>query len=126
MQTELLTNVAAIGEEITHELGAQMIREYQSTHPADVQAYVIGKNVLSQLLAQPGCEGIRFYNAINERGQKTLVYVGLHADGSPILSYPVVNHEGMMESAKGMVADRVRPEGPTDTEFDDFDWFWFV
>lgn len=127
MQTELLakTNVAAIGEEITHELGAQMIRDFRQAHPAEVQHYSIGKNILTDMLAQPGCEGIRFYNAIDEKGQKTLVYVGLNAEGSPILSHSVVNHAGAMESARSMVADRVMKPS-SDSDFDEFDWFWFI
>jgi hypothetical protein len=126
MQTELLTkrNVAAIGEEITHELGAQFIKDYQTAHPHDVKAYVIGKDILTQILAQPGCEGIRFYNAINEMGQKTLVYVGLNANGSP-LQYSTINNEGQLQVVNSLVADRARQE-PNDTGFDESDWFWCV
>ncbi|THU31979.1 hypothetical protein FAM09_27735 [Niastella caeni] len=111
MQTELLTkrNIATIGEEITHELGAQMIRDYVKAHPADVKSYIIGKEIINQILAQPGCVGIQFYNAINESGQKTLVYVGLDANGTPMVSYKSVNNQGFLAEEKGIVADKVRP-----------------
>ena len=70
MQNELITKrpVAAIGEEIGHELGAQLVKSYQEANPNDTQFYTIGKNIIEQILAQPGCEGIRFYNAYNEEG----------------------------------------------------------
>ena len=121
MQTELLTkrNVATIGEEITHELGAQMIKDYGKTHPADVKSYIIGKDIINQILAQTGCFGIQFYNAINESGQKTLVYVGLDENGTPLISYKSVNNAGFLAEEKGIVADKVLPQGD-----DVFEGWW--
>ncbi|MEP7278025.1 MAG: hypothetical protein ABI813_05235, partial [Bacteroidota bacterium] len=82
MQAELTKRpLTQVGEEISHELGAQMIKDYQSANPADVKAYHIGRNIIEQILAQPGCAGMRFYNAYNEIGEKTLVYVGVDESG---------------------------------------------
>ncbi len=36
----------------------------------------MGKEILTKILEQPGCAGIRFYNGINEKGEKTLVTLG--------------------------------------------------
>jgi len=121
MQTELLTKrtVAAIGEQVTHELGAQFINNYQEAHPADVKSYIIGKDIINQILAQPGCEGIKFYNAINEFGQKTLVYVGLDAEGKVLVNYPSISQQGALKMEDGIVADRT-PAGSND----DSDWWW--
>ena len=48
-QTKLITKaVAAIGEEIGLELGTQMIQQFQESHPSDVQAYLIGRNIIDQ------------------------------------------------------------------------------
>jgi len=127
MQTELLTkcNIAAIGEEITRESGAQMIHDYQQAHPTGVKAYMIGKDIINQILAQPGCFGIQFYNAINEAGENTLVYVGLDANGKPLMSYKSVNNQGILAEEKGIVADKVvRPAGD-DLSFDDW-WEFFI
>jgi hypothetical protein len=122
MQTELLTkrNVATIGEEITHELGAEFVLNYRKANPTDVKAYVIGKDIINQILAQPGCVGIQFYNALNEFGKKTLVYVGLDVNEKPIASYSAINNEGVLETQKGIVGDRIpQPQG------EDFDfWGW--
>jgi len=120
MTTQMLTkrNVAAIGEEITQDLGAQFIKDYQKANPNDVKAYIIGKDIISQILAQPGCEGIQFYNAVNEFGQKTLVYVGLNAEGKEMVNYTTINDQGMMVMERGVIGDRSGPT-PQDTE-----WWW--
>ena len=57
--------VELIGEEIGLDLGKQMVSEYQAANPSDVHFYEIGRNILNQILSQPGCAGIRFYNAYN-------------------------------------------------------------
>jgi hypothetical protein len=100
--------VSAIGEEIGYELGNQMISDYRSANPTDVQFYEIGRNILDQILAQPTCAGIKFYNAYNEMGQKTLVYVGLNSDGKAILDFSTINNMGVLETNKGIVADRIK------------------
>jgi len=126
MQTELLTkrNIATIGEEITHELGAELVNNYRKTNPNDVNGFVIGKEILNQILAQPGCAGIQFYNAINEVGQKTLVYVGLDQNGKQLVNYSVVTTDAQIQTEKGIVADRSIPSGD-DPCFGD-DWFFNI
>src|SRR5687768_16348366 len=103
-----LKKVASIGEEIGLELGTQFIKDFQIANPTETQYYVIGRNIIDQILAQPGCVGLRFYNAYNEVGEKTFVYVGLNEKGNAILEYTCVNNEGMLESNKGVVADRIK------------------
>lgn len=107
-----------VGEEISHELGAQMVKDYQVANPTDVKAYYIGRNIIDQVLAQPGCVGIRFYNAYNEAGDKTLVYVGVDEFGKALVQYTVVNAAGSFETKKAIVADRVN----NDDDLED-DWF---
>ena len=125
MQTELLTkrNIATVGEEITQELGAQMIMDYAKAYPNDVKATIIGKEILTQILAQPGCAGIQFYYAINEQGQKTLVYVGLDQAGKQLVNYPVVTADAKIQIEKGIVADRGIPSPSGDDIFGDDGWF---
>ncbi|MFM9908291.1 MAG: hypothetical protein ACKVOW_03020 [Chitinophagaceae bacterium] len=100
--------VATIGEEIGVELGTQMVKGYQQANPSDVHSYLIGRDIIDQILAQPGCVGIKFYNAYNEIGEKTLVYTGVDTNGISLLAYKVVNPSGQLEIEKGIVADRVR------------------
>ncbi len=121
-----LKKVASIGEDIGLELGTQFIKDYQIANPADVQYYVIGRNILDEILAQPGCVGIRFYNAYNEMAEKTLVYVGLDKDGKAIVEYTCINTEGMLESNKGIVADRARGRDRDDNSFEEESWGWMI
>ena len=109
MQTELLQkDLKTVGEEISHQLGAQMVKDYQVANPNDVKSYYIGRNIIDQILAQPGCVGMRFYNAYNEEGKKTLVYVGVDAQGKDIVKRVVVTNDGTLDSSdNGIVADRI-------------------
>ena len=121
MQAELTTkNIAQVGEEITHDLGAKMIQDYQAANPTDIKGYVIGSNILQEIMSQPGCVGISFYNAYNEMGDKTLVYVGIDRAGKVLSEYSVVNYDGTLGLKKAIVADRTIP-----TDNDTFvDWEW--
>jgi len=108
MQTELLQkkDLKTVGEAISHELGAQMITDYQTANPADVKGYYVGSDIITKILAQPGCVGIRLFNAYNEQGKKTLVYVGVDAAGKNILKTSVVTIKGDLSTEEGIVADR--------------------
>jgi len=119
MQTELTQRtIAQVGEAISHDLGAQMITDYQAANPNDTKSYQIGRNIIEQILAQPSCAGIRFYNAYNEAGKKTLVYAGVDESGKTLVEYTVVNNEGNFDSKKAIVADRVN----NDEESTFLDW----
>ncbi|MEO5594877.1 MAG: hypothetical protein ABIR15_19360 [Chitinophagaceae bacterium] len=120
LQTELTQRTTAqIGEAISHELGAQMITDFQSANPTDTKSYQIGRKIIEQILSQPGCAGVQFYNAYNEAGQKTLVYVGIDEAGKSIVKYTTVTKEGGLGSEKAIVADRTVNQ---DTEFDTWEW----
>jgi hypothetical protein len=118
MNKELLVKsqagFATVGEEISHELAAKMVKDHHDTHSVDESnSYYIGKNIIDQMLAQPGCVGIRFFDAINEAGKKTLVYVGIDAKGKSILEYSTVNDHGKLAVVEGMSADKVLVQKPT-------------
>ncbi len=123
METQLLNkDLTKVGEEISHELGAQMIMDYQAANPVERKSYLIGKDILNQILSQPGCVGMRFYNAIDEEGVKTLVYVGVDENNNDLIEYQYVNATGCFEKVKAIVADRT----PYDLGFDIFNprtWF---
>jgi len=125
MQTQLITRkISEIGEEIGLELGTQMVKSYQVANPTDLTAYVLGKNIIEKILAQPGCVGIKFYNAINEKGEKTFVYVGIDENAKVILQYAVVNTAGELGTEKGIVADRIPNSKPgTSIGADELNWW---
>ncbi|HEY8971793.1 MAG TPA: hypothetical protein VIM64_21980 [Puia sp.] len=122
-QKELLTQpeVAKIGEEISHEMAADFVRSYENTYPNATIGYTVGRNIIDQILAQPGCAGLRFYNAINEFGQTTLVYVGVDAQGNDMMKTVTVDTVGKISEQKAIVADRV---GGTPTTTTTTPWWW--
>lgn len=73
------------GEIITLAEGAAMTKQWRRTN-SNGNAVYYGKDVLEQLLAQPGVMGIRFHFAIDTDGKNTLVLVGVDADENDVLS----------------------------------------
>ena len=89
-------------------------------HRADLVGELVGKvaeaqagvtqvaAVIDQILAQPGCVGIHFAYGLNEAGQKTLVYVGIDAQGNDLVKRTVVMSSGDLAVADGIMADRIK------------------
>ncbi|MBX2932344.1 MAG: hypothetical protein KF781_10410 [Chitinophagaceae bacterium] len=95
-----------VGEDIGYELGAKMIQRWHKENPDDVLASFTGRNIIENILAQPGCTGIRMFNAINDLGIKQLVLVGVDKDGNNILEYTTIGEDGNLIKNRGIVADR--------------------
>lgn len=117
MQKELMRPelTSSVGEHIGFELGAKMVKEFQDAYPNENLGVFVGKEIIESLLAQPGCVGIKMFNALNEAGEKTLVFVGLDSDGRHIIEYTTIDRQGHMLKNEGIVADRiiiVRPTPP--------------
>lgn len=123
-QLVTLKKVASIGEEIGLDLGTKFIKDYQIANPTDAPYYEIGRNIIDEILTQPGCVGIRFYNAYNEFGEKTLVYVGLNEEGKALIEFTCINNQGLLESHKGIVADRIKRGDNRDDSFEEEGWSW--
>ena len=100
-------NLAEVGEDIGLSAGKQMVKAFQEANPNATQRYYIGRNILDQILAQPGCVGINFRKCLTELNEEHLVYTAVDADGKDILEYSVVNHTGDIVKENGIVADRV-------------------
>lgn len=109
LQKELLTKTdyAAVGEQISHETAADFVKAYELAHPGELRGYTLGRNIIDQILAQPGCTGMRFYYGMNEEGQKTLVYVGMDADGKDLVKKTMVMENGVLKSEQAIIADRI-------------------
>ncbi|HPH22695.1 MAG TPA: hypothetical protein PLW32_02340, partial [Chitinophagaceae bacterium] len=71
-----------VGEDIGYELGAKMIKNWFDQNPDDVLASFTGREIIEKILAQPGCTGLRLFNAINDLGVKQLVLVGADINGN--------------------------------------------
>ena len=107
VQKELLTkkDYASVGAEISIETATEFTKSYADAHPNENLSYHLGRNIIEQILAQPGCVGMRFYYGYNTQGQKTLVYVGMDASGNDLVKKTMVTENGVMMSEEGIVAD---------------------
>jgi hypothetical protein len=68
------------GKAFSNAVLQKMIKRHQDHH--EIRGQFFGRDILTKILEQPDCMGIRFYYAINEEGQKTLVLVGADAKGA--------------------------------------------
>ena len=61
---------------------AAMTRRYrESMH----KGWMFLRKDLDELLAQPGCAGMRFYYGLNDKGENGLVMVGVDRDGNDMV-----------------------------------------
>ncbi len=121
MNKELLVkeqkDYKTVGEEISIELATKMVKDHHDTYTVEgSNSFIVGKNLIEQTLAQPDCVGIRFFEALNEDGCKTLVYVGIDAKGKSIMEYSTVNGHGKIVVTPGMVVDKTDVQKP-------YSWF---
>lgn len=108
-QHELLETktLAEVGEDIGLSEGIQLVKAFKEANPDATQGYYIGRNIIDQILSQPGCVGINFRKCLTELNEEHLVYTGVDADGKDILEYSVVTTTGDIVKQDGIVADRV-------------------
>ncbi len=66
-----------------------MVRRAQAAPPLPVKGWSIGGAIIQEILAQPGATGLRAYLALDDKGDPTLVFVGVNGDGNDL-------HEGVI------------------------------
>ena len=116
---EVIKNLSEIGEDIGLEEGVQIVNAFREANPEAVPGYFIGRNILDQILNQPGCVGIRYRKCLSD-GKEHLVYTGVNDEGKDILTYSAVAPTGELVTENGIVADRLvwdwdvinRPKNP--------------
>ena len=96
---------AGVGEHIGYELGAKMVKDYCDKYQ-EAGAQFVGRNILDQILAQPGCIGIKIFKALNESGEKTYVLTGVSQEGHEMFEITAVAPKGEMNKTEGIVADK--------------------
>lgn len=108
-QHELLETktLAEVGEDIGLAEGKKLVKAFVEANPAATKGYYIGRNIIDQILSQPGCVGINFRKCLTETNEEHLVYTGVDADGKDILTYSVVTVTGDVLKQDAIVADKV-------------------
>ncbi|MEO8764527.1 MAG: hypothetical protein ABI416_09585 [Ginsengibacter sp.] len=103
LETQCLTEV---GENIGLNEGIQLVKAFQEANPDAASGYYIGRSILEQIMAQPGCVGINFRKCLTNLNEEHLVYTGVDADGKDILEFSVITENGNLEKKDAIVADR--------------------
>ncbi len=81
------------GSFITLDEGSRMTAEFRKTiSHGDTIAHAVGANLVTAILSQENCNGIRMYYGLDENGNKQLVLVGVDANGDDITNGFIVDH----------------------------------
>ena len=99
-------NLTEVGENIGLTEGIKLVKAFKEANPEATPGYYIGRNILEQIMAQPGCVGINFRKCLTNMNEEHLVYTAVDADGKDILEFSVVNNEGNLAKQDAIVADR--------------------
>lgn len=99
-------DLAQIGENIGLEEGVELVQNFREANPDATPGYYIGRDIIEQILNQPGCVGINFRKCLSEN-EEHLVYTGVDAEGKDLLHYSVVTTTGDIVKYDGIVADRI-------------------
>ena len=99
-------NLAEVGENIGLTEGIQLVNAFKAANPTATQGYYIGRNILEQIMSQPGCVGINFRKCLTNMNEEHLVYTAVDAEGKDILEFSVVTTTGDIVKQDGIVADR--------------------
>lgn len=79
---------------ISLDQAKQLIQNHRRSAPASgEQCGYFARAAFDEILAQPGCTGIRFYHARDAAGTSTLVFVGVNDQQVDMLDGPIIeNH----------------------------------
>lgn len=103
---ELSTNFLEVGEDIGLQEGSKLVKAFKNAYPDAVAGFLIGKNILQEILSQPGCVGINFRKCLSHDNQEHLVYTGVDDKGKDIIEYTVVTNTGKIMKKDAIVADK--------------------
>lgn len=77
------------GGEITLTSAGAMTAKYRRDNPNQILAHFFGKDIITKILDQEGCIGLRLYHGVDEDGKKELVIVGADSDENDMLEIVV-------------------------------------
>jgi hypothetical protein len=115
----------SVGEHVGLEAGAKMVKSFYDAHPDQANGYLIGREIVEKILAQPGCVGLSIHPAYNEDNVSTLVFSGVDIDGQQILKYSVIGQNGNIEIKDGLIVDHITtiPGGGSGAGVSTYSWF---
>lgn len=63
---------------------ADLTANYRNANPGEPIGWFYGKYAINDILAQPGCVGVRIYNGQTATGVRNLVITGVDAAGNDL------------------------------------------
>ncbi|WP_207515793.1 hypothetical protein [Longitalea luteola] len=94
--------IADLGELISRKKAMEMVEKWQSEEPEGIKSVLYGREIFDQLLAVPGCEGIRVFNAYDDNAMQTFVFVAVDGRNNNIREYKSLDGK---ETIKAPIAD---------------------
>jgi hypothetical protein len=73
-------------------------KTYRTANPQAIKGHFFGKTAIQAILNQADCVGMRLYYAIDDKGQKQIIVVGVDANENDLYN--------------GLLAERSRPCPP--------------
>ncbi|HEX5180882.1 MAG TPA: hypothetical protein VFW04_16245 [Gemmatimonadaceae bacterium] len=79
---------------ISLDVAKQLVQNHHRTAPAGSERCgYFAREAFDEILAQPGCAGLRFYHGRDASGKATLVFIGVTGEHVDMLDGPVIeNH----------------------------------
>ncbi len=63
------------------------INNFKNAYPNETFSHLFGINVINSVLAQTGCLGLRFYNALDPQSVKKIIIYGVGSSGDGLNTY---------------------------------------
>ena len=79
-----MTNTGNEDHSITLAEATALTKKYRDENADQTLGHAIGKQAISDILAQAGCVGLRIYYALKTSGEKQLVFVGIDSNGDDL------------------------------------------
>jgi hypothetical protein len=99
-RTDGVTFDGSEGDPIDLQTAQLWTANYRTQNPEELFGHYFGADIIHQILGESGCVGIRIYYAIDEKGERKLLIVGVDAQGNDLL--PI---EGAMNGEGNTIAD---------------------
>ena len=79
----------AKGDKITKSKAKKWVKNYKDKHPKSdpktLWSELFDKKIVTDLLSEPGCEGLRIYNSYDDNGNLKFILEGTDANGNNLL-----------------------------------------
>lgn len=76
---------SSVGDPIDRETSSLWVANYREQNPDNIRSHFFGSEIIQQILNEEGSVGIRIYYALDEKGDKKLLIVGVDGEGRNLL-----------------------------------------